>query len=81
MLQFDTDKLKELMQAQGLTYGRNPSANALANSARINVRTALALLNGHPNPTLGTISRVAQALGVEPWALVRDVDAQDAPED
>ena len=81
MIKFDTDKLKELMQTKGMTYGRNPSANALASSAGINVRTALALLNGHPNPTLGTISRVAQALDVKPWALVHEVDAPDAPED
>jgi len=83
MLKFDTDKMIELMNKEGLTYGKNPSANALANRAGINVRTSLALLNGHTNPTLATLSRVAEALGVEPWALVREVTAPPdaAPED
>ncbi len=61
-------RVRELRQEHGLSY------NELAQRADVNWRHLVAIEKGEPcNPTLVTLTRLAEAFGVEPQDLISPV--------
>ncbi len=56
MITIDFDLLKEIMKYKGYTYDRLSEQTQMSRSSIVNI------VNGHANPTLFSIRRIAQVL-------------------
>lgn len=66
MLRLNTEALQRAMQREGL------SQREVARRANLHYNTLYAIIHGKQEATLTTVSRLADVLGVSPFALLVD---------
>lgn len=64
-------QLKRLMDERGLNITKLSELTGITNANISN------MIHGKTSPNLDTITRLAKALGVEPWELLKSPDSGD----
>lgn len=64
-------QLKRVMAERGLNITELAKLTGITNANISN------MIHGKTSPNLDTIERIAKAIGIEPWELLRDVESDE----